>query len=286
MLARRSTGSPSAEVADRAAAAARTLRDKVLDQSYKVPLLPDVACELMALATNHNASVRDIERAVRQEPAVAAKVVATANSSLYGGVGSVKSLKQAAMRLGVDALRDLLSQAVAEAYIFVGRRRLQLKALRAHSVAVAHLSRHMCGVLGIPPGYAFLCGLLHDIGSPLLLQMIDENPPPGIGDQEVEILIDLMHPIIGERVATQWNLPPIVSAVARVHHCYRGSRGQDPEIAAITTIVAAADCLAYHVGLGSREVPDLHAELVWNELALEPEQIDGLLEYAQTLTGV
>lgn len=274
-----------AERSDRVNRIARELRDRIMDRSYKVPMLPEVAAELMSLATEDDPSLMRLQKAIRQEPMIAAKVVSTANSSLYASAGSVTSLHQAAMRLGADTLQDLLSQAVAEAYVFTGRRRSSLKRLRVHSVAVAHITREACKMMNVEPGYAFLCGLFHDLGQAILLQILQENPPEGFVASDADSLVDLLHPIVGERVAKEWKLPPLVAEVARFHHCYRGS-GSSSELAQMNSMVAAADRLAYHLGFGSREIgTDLHDDPIWNELQFDHEEIDTLLETAQNLGG-
>lgn len=255
---------------------AAELRDQVVSRAFVIPMLPETADRLLRTALDPDVSVRDLEAEIRREPMIAAKVVSVANSSLYGN-GSVTSLHQASLRLGATILRDLLSQVVAEAYVFTGRSRRLLRQQRAHAVAVAHLTRRTCARLDIAPDHAFLCGLFHDIGHPVLLANLAEHAMPGLQPDDIPWIVETVHPLVGDRVARAWGLPDPVAEVCRFHHCYRGSLGGD-DLDCIVGVVAAADRLAYHVGVGSRSLGvDVREDPLWEELGLEGDDVESLI---------
>ncbi len=271
--------------ADRLAGLARDLRDTVLSRDFRIPLLPEVAQRLLAVALDKNISVRELEQEIREEPLIAAKVLETANSSLYGNSGRVSSLHQAALRLGATVLRELLSQAVAEAFVFTGRSRRLLRHQRAHAVAVAHLTRSTCQAVRIDPSHAFLCGLFHDIGHPVLLGHLLEQAPTGIRRDDLPGLVELVHPLIGERIADAWGLPSPIGEVARYHHCFRAA-GSSNELHGLVGVVAAADRIAYHAGIGLRRLGSpVHDDPIWEELGLDQDAVDGLVYEAATLAS-
>ena len=239
-------------------------RALVLSRDFKAPLLPGDAAKLLELSGNAEASIRELEQAIRNDPLVAARVISLANSAAYARSGTVSSLKQASMRIGADGLRDLLAQAVAESYIFRGQKR-KLEQIRRHSVAVAHLARKACHMLDLDPEMAFLCGLFHDVGHPILLQMLASGVLPEIKVCAPKQLIDGLHPLVGERVAKDWGLPYEVGEVARFHHmpqcCAEG------RVKELTRVVAGVDRLAYHLHIGEKELNvELEDDPRWEEV--------------------
>lgn len=275
--------------ADDIAELARTLRDQVLSRAFQVPLLPDDIARLLTLAIDPTTSTREIEVAIRHEPLLAAKVVASANSPIHAARGSVTSLHQAALRLGASLLRQLVAQAIAEAHVFTGRPRRRLAQLRVHSIAVGYLARYTCALLDVNEEDAFLCGLLHDMGHPIVLSMLAKHPVgPSLTDDERDMLSELLHPIVGERVARAWSLPEQIGVVCRFHHCYLGQPERDtrPDGTSLTAIVAAADHLACRIGLGDRNLGgEVEDDPLWAVLGLDDSRLASLRDYADRVTG-
>ncbi len=256
-------------------------RSIVLARSFKAPMLPADATGLLALATNPDASLRELETAIRQDPMLAGRVLSLANSAAYARNAKISSLWQAAMRLGVDKLRDVLAQAVAEAYIFRGRKS-RIEEVQRHSVAVAHLARQACLFLNIDPEMAFLCGLLHDVGHPILIQMVDAGTLPQITKSKPRALFEFLHPIVGERVIRSWGLPSVVAEVARFHHLpVCGVEGRTREI---NKVIAGVDRLAYHVNLGGKKPSvEFDEDPRWDEVGFPLRSAHQLRECAENL---
>lgn len=198
-----------------------TLRDAaafVLDPSIGYPVLPAAVAEVMALANSMEANFREVDRVVRQDPIVAARVLSVANSPLYRPPSPITSLRAAMMRLGWSVLREILLQAVAEAHLFRNGPRRELASSRLHAIVLAHVHRHVAQIVGFDAEHAFVCGLLHDLGRPLMLSLLSRNDAPRLDPNQRTVLIDRLHCTIGERVARRWALPEVVVRVCREHH--------------------------------------------------------------------
>lgn len=259
------------------------MRELIVTGELEPPALPEVASRLLARATHPDVSLRELEKEISADPMIAARVMKVANSSLYNPRSVLATtLRIAAARLGIDALRNILCQAVAESYVFSGRQRAALRLHRRHAVAVAHLSRHASRLLEVDGEHAFLCGLFHDLGQPMFLQLIDKSGLAVPPTERVQTM-DLVHPLLGERLARKWNLPAAAGEVARFHHAFRV--GDELDHAHVVKVVAAADRAAYHVGLGSREVPENAMEDPrWAELGIPAAHVPSLLARAEELT--
>ena len=263
----------------------RRLTDEILRPTYRFPTLPGTAADVMRLANTPDVTFRDVDRVVRRDPIIAARVLAVANSSAFSSQDRVMSLRTAMMILGWTALRDVLWQVVAEAHVFrSGGSRRYLQQLRLHAVATAHTTRILCRELSVDTEHAFVCGLLHDLGRPLALEMIAGESWSELDDMPG--VLDAVHTEIGSRVAEVWNLPASVAEVARHHHDYDISRALAPcsETPPMSLVVAAAERIVYHHGLGPRQVPllaqDPHAATLFSRLGLAPADVEALLARA------
>jgi putative nucleotidyltransferase with HDIG domain len=271
------TGAKRQQVQDVAKAVLR----RVLDGKFRIPMLPGPAMQAMQVANDPAASVRDVEAVLRADALVTARVVAVANSPLYGSGTTIRSLSQAMMRLGLGTVRDLIYQAVAEAHIFRGPDERALQAEREHAASVAYSAKLVCRAVGIDPEYAFLCGLLHDVGRTVMLDVLSREPPPGLAPAAYPKVADLVHAAVGERLAQAWKLPALVAESARRHHKYRDYDGEGA-YSQMGHVIAAADRLALHHGHGRRAWPidPDKGEAVFFELGLEPSRLSELIAAA------
>jgi len=266
---------------------ARELLTRVYSGEIKLPMLPNVAQELFQISASPHLSLREIETTIAREPILAAKVVAVAGSALYGGSRPLESLHLAAMRLGQVMLRQLIAQVVAESYLFTGPFENELEVERRHALAVGFLARKANTLIKVPQETAFLCGLLHDIGRPIAWAMIHSEMERSLTTEQSLVLVDLLHPIIGERVARQWGLPEVVAEVARFHHCYRGDSKRLPHNEMVV-MIAACDRLAKSL-MKDREVDRSKYQGLREEaceaLGLDEAKLGILEDYANTIVA-
>lgn len=256
--------------------AASCVLESLNAERLKLPMLPQAATEAIALANDPSTGMRDLGRVLKLDPLLAARVLAVANSSMYGS-GGVKSLEQALGRLGTGAIRDVLYQAVSDAHIFRGEDASFLQRERAHSLSVGKATRALCRRVGLDSDYAFVCGLLHDIGRPVLHEMFVKDPPDVDPAQLPELLTGL-HTVVGSRVARSWSLPPLVVEAIRRHHRYRNFGKAEGSYSQIGNVIAAADRIATHFGEGRPATPiNIEKDAVFFELGLDVKTIAELV---------
>jgi len=225
----------------------------VLQPTIGYPVLPAAVAEVMALANSTEANFREVDRVVRQDPIVAARVLSVANSPLYRPPSPITSLRAAMMRLGWSVLREIMLQAVAEAHLFRNGPRRELASARLHAIVLAHVHRHVAQIVGFDAEHAFVCGLLHDLGRPLMLGLLSRADAPRLDSIQRSALIDVLHCTIGERVARCWGLPEVVVRVCREHH----DADEDPSTsgAGVSTI-AICEALVLDGGFSSDPQPN------------------------------
>lgn len=190
-----------------------------------LPLLPEAAAEAMRLAEDPRTDMGRIARLVERDPPLAARFVAIAGSALYSRGVKPTSTQVALVRIGLAAARDLLLQAVYE------RSNQEPPLFRAEvtrsfnrSVHAGVAARMLARELRLSYDYAYLCGLLHDIGEARIYRILAQMPRAVEFPEFVESLVMRHHPRAGADVARSWHLPPeIVEACANHHGSHVGA---------------------------------------------------------------
>lgn len=187
--------------------------------SYRPPLLPGVALEVIALSQRADASFDEVTRVLEHDPVLAAKVLAIAQSSLYRSRSPVLSLRQAAVRLGLATLRNLVVEASLAVVFDVPGYERSLARLSWHSTVTAYLIRAVARRGAVDPEYAFLCGLLHDVGiAACLLAMSSDPRGPPVPFEALAPVLDDVHQEASGVLTRLWGLPPEIQRVVATHH--------------------------------------------------------------------
>lgn len=217
-------------------------------QMHKIPMLPGVATRAMELAQRDRVDLRSLEAIIAPDAMITARVLAIANSPLYGVGNEVRSLRTAMLRLGVNLMCDVLYQTVAEAHMFKGRDIETLRWQRLHGVACAYMTREISARLDDPIQSPFLCGLMHDLGETVLSQVLDDLEAWQLSEEELPSIVHYIHPSVGEAIAARWRLPSVIGEANRRHHRYKGFSG-GTGYSKVGNVVQLADRLISEVGV-------------------------------------
>jgi putative nucleotidyltransferase with HDIG domain len=239
------------------------------DPTYQPPLLPTVALELLTIARRPDTTVRQIDALLAAEPVLAANLLRVANSPLYSPGGGVRTLRDAIVRLGTRTITAIFFDVWANARLFLAPGYEEpMRQVRRHSTAVAHVARLVSRHTALNDDYAYLCGLLHDIGVALgLLTMADWMPREAL--PEPQALCGALrdgHAEIGATLCEHWRLPPELVSVVRTHHRIE----QDGRVQAGAAIVRIADNVAIRQGFG---MPLDHEDTAEERLARDALQL-------------
>jgi HD-like signal output (HDOD) protein len=204
---------------DRSSVHVRLLR-LFASPTYRPPLLPRVALELMQLSQRPSVGFDDVVGLLEQDPILAAKVLSIAQSAVYAPRSPILSLRQALVRLGLETLRDLVAEAALKLRVFrvPGYGEL-MERLARHSTVTAQLMRVVCARTAIEAEYAFLCGLLHDVGIAACLLALSDDARGGVAPRSaIEPVLETMHEEVSGLVTRLWGLPPEIQRVVATHH--------------------------------------------------------------------
>ncbi len=213
------------------------------DPEYTPPLLPKIAYRINHLASQPEVNIDNVVALLEQDPMLSGKVLRLSQSSAYAGRGSVTTLRQAIIRLGLSTVRDALWEVILHDSVFRANGYTEiLDTLRLHSVASAHATRVICLNTQQPVDYAFLCGLMHDIGIAALFTSLYEMDIHLDEKQQLIVwqVINDIHEEATGIIARLWRLAPEIRMVISNHH-------HIDKVAGLTHPVSAAVCLAEHL---------------------------------------
>jgi len=200
--------------------------NRIATEKLAIPVLPVMANRCLAALRDPNLSIKRLTAIIEQDPLIAARLLRLANTATYGA-GGVRTLEGAVGRLGLAKLKTILFELSAR-QVFQSRDARIAKATRTmwdHSVAVALMARDLTALSSKAEEMdtAYLAGLLHDIGKPVVAAMLLEAEKliasaPGAGwissDDWLEV-IGKVHRPVALALAQKWSLPEDVTTTIR-----------------------------------------------------------------------
>lgn len=251
------------------------IRRKVKD----LPPLPRVVRQLMQVVADERSGAEDVTRVLSGDQALAAKILKLVNSPFYGQSGEIGTLTRAVVVLGFSAVRNLaLGLTAAGLLRKAGGQDYQVRFWR-HSLATAAAAEVLSCLGGVPedPEEAFVAGLLHDVGHPVMALIAPEEfaaafapSPTGLLERETD-RFGLTHAKAGQLLLRRWKLPEPLCQAVRFHHNTKvGSNGESPMVA----LISLADMMAnvidvpYERGTAENELDNL-----LRTVRLEPVQL-------------
>ena len=236
------SASASAPSADRSAEveARYGAQLKQLDVSkLRLPTSHALLDELMQIRQQPLLAAVPLKRIIERSPAIAGRVVATANTAFFRGNRQVRNVHEAMVRLGNKQILCIAEAVVLRELFRADHPQIQtaLNRLWRRTLFVGGLAReagrrHFAG----EAEDAYLAALLHDVGEVALLRGIDEQlRAENTTDVDLAALgraIHARHERVGTSLLEAWQVPIFCVNVAGCHH--RSSPGPSaPRLAAL-----------------------------------------------------
>jgi putative nucleotidyltransferase with HDIG domain len=197
---------------------------------FRLPPFSPVAIEVMQLVNQESVSVEELSRLIASDQALAGAVLTLANSALYSERIPIVDVLQAINRLGTRNIQGLCLNVAVVMFLGKSLRLPMMQNLWNHNLACGFIAENLATKIGLDPGNAFTCGLMHDIGRLALgvLQPKDymlllenyEGSPASFLESEKE-MFGFDHCEAGHELVQSWMLPAAFSAVVSSHHVAR-----------------------------------------------------------------
>jgi signal transduction histidine kinase/HD-like signal output (HDOD) protein len=174
----------------------------------QLPSLPEITLRALE-ACHQDESYRAISNIVSADTALVARILALANSALYGPATPIKSVDQALLRLGTRRFHTLVLTAALRQLLFElgGDEWQQLRDFWRHSLTTALTARALATLTRYPePDEAFMLGMLHNIGELIAIKAPVADTKQYYFNHQSDIAADLV---------TAWGLGPMAADAMR-----------------------------------------------------------------------
>ena len=235
----------------------------IQQDTFDLPPIPDVMQQISEKMNDPDISIHEIVSCITDQILVS-KILKICNSPYYGRVGGVSTLKDAVIIIGLKSLLSIVT--VHAMSSFSPRNEEEIKKVLQHSLVCGMIARQITRDIRGNFELAFICGLLHDIGKTILLDMLCDYKLQPI---EKERLIKENHAEVGYLLAKKWNFGDDIKAVIRYHHTPEHATGYFE----ITEVVSLANTMAH---LNAHPIEKI--EMSFPNLDLPQASIDDLLE--------
>jgi len=207
---------------------ARIVIEKIQANTLVLPTMPEVALKCLDQLADERHTSKTLADTLARDPLLTTQVLKVANSVMFGSTVRVATLEQAVARLGARQLKLILIELSARRVFESKQKRIRdaFQGMWEHSLAVAMVARDLCkrANQGLDHDSAYLAGLLHDGGKPMVGALLLEAEK-NLNARDTEFMDDQMfvevvngtHREVGVAVAESWRLPiDVVRAIALV----------------------------------------------------------------------
>jgi HD-like signal output (HDOD) protein len=224
------TQSVISELPDNQAASLKIL----LDRGIKVPPQPRIATLFKNSVGRGERDVRALARLLSDDPGIVGMLFRLGRSPAYKQYQPFETVEQVLQAIGLKEAVNYV-QALALASAFPKSNAPAFEAYWARSRAIAQLAMLVAefrfGDTDFAADQAYLAGIFHDCGVPVLLQRFPNyceamalNAPGKwveIEQEDKKFFAD--HAVVGYLVGRHWAMPEEVCAVIRFHHDLRST---------------------------------------------------------------
>jgi len=187
-------------------------------EDFEFPRLPSVALEVMRLADRPNATAKQIAELVQRDQFLTLRLVKAANSAVNAASArKIISLQEAVTRIGFAATHNIVLASSLNQVIYRGKRRALLKQIWRETVGCAVACELTASSIGKMGGRAFVIGLLHDIGRPTLVLVLEDlitNEYSGrIRFEEAWPMVQDLAPEVSRLILLRWDLPKGIATI-------------------------------------------------------------------------
>lgn len=257
-----------------------------------LPSVPAVASAVMKVAGDQSSSAEDLRRVIDRDPALSARILKVANSSLYSFSRKIETVQHAIALLGFRTVTNIvLAASLREVFAHFG---LAEKQLWEHSTLTGTVAARLTGYssIDVDRDEAFTAGLLHDLGKIALnntsrkkyTKVLGRVYNDGVTFVEAEMEeFGFDHAELGACVVAKWKLSTRLENAIRYHHDPSALDQLSLEDRRLTALTSVATACCTRLGVGRRapvEALMLGELWSWRELGLGEEDVDPILEIA------
>lgn len=203
---------------------------RLFERGVTIPPQPRVLTELQDALARGEADVRVLSHIIAQDPGVVATLFKVVQSPAFREFQPFTSLDRVLQAIGLQQTTNIVRAIALSSSVPARHNRKAFEAYWARSQAIAELAMLVADervtVCNIFPDQAYLAGVFHDCGVPVLMQRFSTyckamhlEEPGGwanLGEEDARFNAD--HCVVGYLVGKHWKLPGFICDAIRFHH--------------------------------------------------------------------
>lgn len=222
-------------------------------RSIEMRAFPGTVAEVLSMAEDPRASLTDLDKVLRRDPMLSAKVLAASQTAAFMRATPTRNIGEALQVLGMSAVvRIIAAGSVLQREDLESPWGRDVRQMWSHSIACAFLSQHFHDPK--EEAFGFVLGLLHELAELLAIVHVGKNWMPmrqkgeKAGWSTMDTLSEVFKspfPRLAREVLMRMRLPTGLSTILREH--YDAEEGEAPSKQS-TRIVRQAHHLSALVG--------------------------------------
>jgi HD-like signal output (HDOD) protein len=264
-------------------AALRRMLAFALDtRAFQLPPLPGVAAEVIASSIDDQVDATRLADLIQTDQGLASHVLRVVNSPSMRAATEIVALRQAIARLGMTRIREIAIAASLAGALFKPTR-YKSEALQAwkHGLCTGLWAKEIARAGRKNTEMAYLCGLLHNIGTPVLLNALGQATSQSLPPCDIVSLLEEFGAQAGALLAKEWKLPEMVVTTIRCVHTFDTAGAQ---IDAVAIVNAAQHMSAMMLRGELSSEPVLALEAI-RHLNLYPDDVAALISLRDSVSG-
>jgi HD-like signal output (HDOD) protein len=252
-----------------------------------LPTLPEVALKVRDAVEKENSSANQIADIIASDAALSARMLQVANSPLYRGRMPIDNLQMAVARLGIRLVRSLVISIIMQQIFQATNDLLDAKfhQIWEESVQIAAFCRVLSSNLNhLDKEQAMLAGLIHNIGALPVLAMSETQNKLMEDPAELDRIIDILSPQIGQRILKMWDFPDSLIDVPANFLNLQYDSNNDGDYVDVVLVARLQTLMNSERGVDTSEWSQVPS---FGKLGMEPEvnliEIEGVAEDVQNI---
>lgn len=250
-----------------------------------VLVLPEAVIKVKQLIDDDATSTDDIADVINYDPAIMSQVLKISNSALYKFPNTITTVSKSIQVIGTRSIYDLvLAYGVANAFKNIDPDVVDLDKFWEQGVNCALLCKYLAEEVGLKePEKLFVCGLLHNLGELVLVQL---NPDEAhncaaISSHDTPLMLQKKHlgfsyVDISAELLQLWGIPSDISdIVSKTHVSEHTAKSKEEKIIQLAYLLALNNV---HGELYSRH--EGITEDMYESLGIDIESLNNALDFS------
>ena len=270
--------------------AARQLLQQRIDQGQlDLPMLPQVVTEVLALVEDPDSEMAQLAALIQTDQSLAGHVMRIANSAAFNAAVPIASLQQGISRLGMQNIAEIALTATMGSTVFkVEGYEALIKHMWQFSLATGLWAKEIARLRRQNVENAFLCGLLLQVGKPVVLQALTEiqtSESVTLAPEAVAELVDQFQASVSAMLVETWQLPALVADTIRgVEDIQQLTDPAAGTFDTVATVNAAYFMTQQLLASEPMDVESLQSEQVLVDVNFYPEDVAQLIQHAPAIS--